>query len=91
MAGTKGNDNMSSNARSAGSRLLRVEGDLFDQGLLTGGWLRRVAKRNYMWIPIGQGSGALLGCQGGVVVVLRKAAFSSPKVALVAEKDANCC
>ena len=36
-----------------------------------------------------RGTTRLLG--RGVVVVLRKAAFSSHKAALVAKKEANCC
>ena len=40
MAGTKGDDDMSSNECNAGSRLLHEKGDLFDQGLLTEGWSR---------------------------------------------------
>ena len=38
MKGTKGDDNMSSTAHSAESRLLHGEGDLFNLGLLTEGW-----------------------------------------------------
>ena len=37
MVGKNGDDDMSSNAHNAGSRLLYGEGDLFDWGLLIGG------------------------------------------------------
>ena len=39
--GTIGKDDILSNARNAGSRPLRGEGDLIDRGLLTRGWSRR--------------------------------------------------
>ena len=41
MAGTNGDDDMSSNARNAESRLPHGEGDLINQGLLIGGWSQR--------------------------------------------------
>ena len=41
MVGITGDDDMSSSERNAGFRLLRGEGDLFNRGLLTKGWLRQ--------------------------------------------------
>ena len=41
MGRIKGDDDMSSREHNTGSRLLRGEGDIFDQGLLTGGWSRQ--------------------------------------------------
>ena len=38
MAGIKGDDDMSSSAHNAGSRLLRGEEDLFNWGLVSMGW-----------------------------------------------------
>ena len=92
MSGTKGDNDMSSCARSAGSRLLCGEGDLFDRGLLTGGWSRRGGGEklfvDFDWAGL-RGTAGLLG--QGVVVVLCKTTFSSRKATLVAKKEANCC
>ena len=73
MAGTKGDNDMSSNA---GSRLLRGERDIFDQGFLTRGWSQRGGDEKLSvdfdraWL---QGTTVLPG--RGVVVVLRKQHF----------------
>ena len=41
MAGMNWDDDMSSNSRNVGFRLLYGEGDLIDQGILIRGWSRR--------------------------------------------------
>ena len=91
MARTNGDDDLSSSACSAGSRLLRGEGDLTDWGLLLGGWSwwSRGEK-----LHVGSDRAGLRGTimlpRRGVVAVLRKATFSSLKEALVAKNEANC-
>ena len=92
IAGANGDDDMSSYARSAGSRLLCGEGDLFDRGLLTGGWSRwgggEKLFEDFDRARL-RGTAGLLG--QGVMAVLRKTTFSSRKATLVAKKEANCC
>ena len=83
---------MSSSVSSVGSRLLRGEGDLFDWGLLTGGWSwwgggeKLFVDSNRVGL---RGTARLPG--RGLVAVLSKVAFSPYKAALVAKKEANYC
>ena len=92
MARLKGDDDMSSSARRARSKHLCGEGGLFDRGLLTGSWSRWGGREK---LHVDSNRAELWGIVGllrrGVVAVLRKAAFSSCKAALVAKKEANCC
>ena len=99
MARIKGDDDMSSSVRSSGSKLLYGEGDLFDQGLLIGGWSwwsegEKLSVDSYQAVL--RGTTGLL--RRGLVAVLHKAtfclckvAFSSSKATLVAKKEANYC
>ena len=48
MAGTNGDDGMSSNVHNAGSRLLHGEGDLIDRELLIGDWSRRGEEKIFL-------------------------------------------
>ena len=60
MEGTNEEDDISSNGRNSGSRLLYGEGDLFVRFLLIGGG----ARKNHLWMLIKLAFGFRLDCQG---------------------------
>ena len=92
MAGTNGDDDMSSNARNTGSRFLQGEGDRIARGLLTRGLSLRGGREK---LSMDSDRARLRGKVGsvgrGAMPTFRKVTFSSRKAALADKKKVNCC